>query len=303
MAGNLVLDTLVRTVPESPPWNASYWVESIEQHLGGNGANTSYTVAMLGVPARLSGLIGQDRFGVRVLEILNEAGVDTGPIGLSSLPTASSVALVREDGARSLLHCPGASETAFGTPLEMTPKLVAGCGFFHLANPFGVPGLRSTAPSMLERARKAGLRTSLDAGWDSRGEWMKVFEPCLPFTDLLFVNRDEALHLTGIADAAGGAEALRSSGAACVAVKLGADGCAVFSAEESGEVPGFPVQVVDTTGAGDCFAGGYLAALARGFSFLDAAHVANAVGALSVSRLGSVSGVPDFDEVLRFMKA
>ena len=74
VAGNLVEDVVARPVGEIA-WGATAWVESIEHHLGGNGANTSYTLATLGVPVRLRGAVGKDEAGGRVLAMLASAGV------------------------------------------------------------------------------------------------------------------------------------------------------------------------------------------------------------------------------------
>jgi sugar/nucleoside kinase (ribokinase family) len=132
---------------------------------------------------------------------------------------------------------------------------------------------------------------------------MKVLEPCLPHCDLLFVNQEEARQLSGTADVGAAARLFLRLGARCVAVKLGASGCAVFGPEGEFHSPAFPVEAVDTTGAGDSFVGGFLAALSRGLSFPDAARVANAAGALSVSRLGSVAGLKPWDETLEWMES
>ena len=303
VAGNLVLDTVVIGVPESPPWNTSQWVESMEQHLGGNCGNTSHAIARVGVPARALAFAGRDAAGDRVTEILSAAGVDTSFMERTGMPTAASVALVRADGARCFLHCPGASLVAFLNAPEITSSLASGCAFFHMANPFGIPGLRSTAPEILRRARAAGLRTSLDAGWDSRGEWMKVFAPCLPLADVLFVNAEEARLLTGVEDENAAASALMDAGAACVVVKMGALGCMLRNSQGCWTIPGFAVTAVDTTGAGDCFAGGFLAAAAKGLPPLEAARFANAVGALSVQKPGSTAGLLSFEETLAWAAA
>jgi ribokinase len=97
--------------------------------------------------------------------------------------------------------------------------------------------------------------------------------------------------LTGIAEPGSAVLRLRELGAGAVVIKLGAEGCLV--AHDAGEIsaPAFKVPVVDTTGAGDCFAGGFLAALGRDSSLEDAARFANAVAALSVRSLGATEGV------------
>ncbi len=294
-----MLDILVRPVVE-PGWGKTTWVDTIEQQLGGNGANTSYTLALLGVPARLMSVIGADAFGDKVLGILQSSGVDTSSIERSTEPTPTTVVLVHTDGKRALLHRPGASRHAFDSPIEFGPEVTAGCTRFHLANVFPLPKLQPHAADLLRRARASGLSTSIDTGWDAQGRWMAILGDCLPHTDLLFVNEDEAKQLTGSDDPERAAEILQRHGVRDVVVKLGAVGCLVASSRTF-HVPAFSVPVVDTTGAGDCFAGGFLAALQRGFNYEDAARFANAVGALSVQALGGVTGLRTFEQTLRWI--
>ncbi|MGH9612622.1 MAG: carbohydrate kinase family protein, partial [Bryobacteraceae bacterium] len=247
--GNMVLDILVRPF-EQPSWGATQWVESIGQQIGGNGAGTSYAIAKLGVPARLLSEIGSDALADTVLRTLESVNVDLRWVRRSPLPTPTTVALVRADGARSLLHSPGASGEALSEPIEITPELLAGCTRFHLANVFALPKLRAHAADLLRRMREAGLSTSLDTGWDSRGEWMRTLGPCLAHADFCFVNEDEARWLTGAEGHRQAARALRDVGAGTVVLKLGANGCALFNHNGETRVPGFTVPVVDTTGAG-----------------------------------------------------
>ena len=299
--GNLVHDIAVGPVTE-PGWGRSTWVDFIEEGIGGNGANTAYTIAKLGVPVRLIGPLGSDEAGDRVLATLHSVGVDTSFIARSGLPTPTTVALVSPTGARALLHRLGASREAFQDPIEFTNNLVDGCTWFHLGNVFALPLLRPRAAHLVKSAHERGLAVSLDTGWDPRGEWIDMLGPCLAHVDLMFVNEDEARELTGTSDPAQAAADLMRRGVRTVVTKLGAAGCIVFSAKESAALPGFEVPVVDTTGAGDCFAGAFLAALQRGFSDRNAARFANAVGALSVQRFGGTTGLLNFDDTLAWME-
>lgn len=107
-SGNLVADVLVRPVDRMCN-GAAVLVESVEQHLGGNAANTAYTLSKLGVLARVIGKVGQDASGEFVLAQLQSAGVDTSFVGRSAAATCSTVVLVASSGARSFLHCLGSS--------------------------------------------------------------------------------------------------------------------------------------------------------------------------------------------------
>src|SRR4030088_3102043 len=169
--GNIAVDIMVRPV-EQFNWGTTTWVDTIEQNLGGNGSNTSYTLGMLGVPVRLLGLVGRDTFGELALSILKSAGVDLSAVGRSQAPTTASLCPVNAAGDRLFMHRVGSSAEVFPEPIEFTPAIVGGASHFHLANPFALPHLRQRAPESLARARQAGLTTSLDTGWDARGRWI-----------------------------------------------------------------------------------------------------------------------------------
>jgi len=299
-AGNMVYDIVVRPV-ESLAWNTTTWVDSIEPHLGGNGASTTYTLGILGVPVRLLAAAGRDSFGDSLLNRLVRAGVDVSAVARSRAPTATTVALVNARGERFFLHRAGASREAFAEPVTFPPEVAGELSHFHLANPFALPHMRRQAGEVLQRARAAGMTTSVDTGWDQYGRWMEDLAPCLPYTDLLFPNEDEARHLTGLDNVAAAAARLRELGAGSVIVKQGGAGCTVFTAEGSFRVPAFEVQPQDTTGAGDCFVGGFLAALHRGRDWEEAARFANAVAALSVQRLGATTNLRSFEETEAWM--
>jgi sugar/nucleoside kinase (ribokinase family) len=296
VAGNLVGDILVRPVSRIE-YGFTVWVDAIEQHLGGNGANTSYCLATLGVPVRLRGAVGSDDFGERVLSRLRGAGVNLDEVERMPLATATTVVLVAADGSRSFLHAPGVSQQVF----SQAGDFVSGPGHFHLANIFSLPNMRKTGPETLARAVAAGWTTSLDTGHDTRSQWMQVLEPCLHHIGTLFANEAEAQNISGLTDLRLAARLFLERGVKTMVIKRGGSGCAVFG--EKGEIwmQGFPVEPVDTTGAGDCFTGGFLAGLHRGGSLAEAARLGNACGALSASRIGSVTGLRSYEETVAWL--
>jgi sugar/nucleoside kinase (ribokinase family) len=296
-SGSIVYDILVRPAEEAP-WGTTTFVDTIEYHVGGNGANTASALGRLGVPARLLGAVGGDAAGEFLLERIAKAGVDCSRVRhIAGSPTATSVALVGAAGQRRFLHRPGASASAFLSPIEFDARTIAGCRHYHQASFFVLPGFRAHAAECLRRARAAGLSTSFDANWDPSGRWMADLAPSLPYLDYVFVNEDEALMLTGESGPDAAAHILRSGGAKVVVIKRGGAGCSVFDPDGSTHCPAFDVPVVDTTGAGDCFVAGFLAALLGGASYQQAGLLANAVAALTVQRVGGVSGAPSLSEV------
>src|ERR1700704_2083328 len=97
--GNICLDVMARPV-EQFNWGTTTWVDSIEQNLGGNGSNTSYTLGMLGVAVRLLGMVGSDAFGELALSILRSAGVDLTFVRRSEASTTTTICPVNAEGDR-----------------------------------------------------------------------------------------------------------------------------------------------------------------------------------------------------------
>jgi len=172
-------------------------------------------------------------------------------------------------------------------------------GHFHLASLFVVPHLRREAPSMLRAAREAGLTTSMDTCWDPKGEWMNVLDPCLPELDILFMNEDEAMQIAAGRSLPTMARTILEQGTRAIVLKRGREGCSVFTSSDEITCPAYEVDVQDTTGAGDCFVAGFLAAHLEGASPERAGHTGNAAGALGVQCIGAIEGLlprPKFDE-------
>jgi sugar/nucleoside kinase (ribokinase family) len=265
-----------------------------------NGANTSYALARLGVPVSLVGVVGADAAGDKILTKLASVGVDISRIRGVNQPTTSTVCVVHPSGDRLFLHRVGSSTALEAADIQFNEVAAS---HFHLANPFALPKVRHEVGQVMQRAKAAGFSTSLDTGWDSRGRWIEDIGPGLPHTDLLFVNDTEATMLSGHKDLDAAARDLLGRGARELVVKTGAKGCVIYANDSRSDVPGFATDVIDTTGAGDCFAGGFLAALHRGLFYADAARFANAVGALNVQHLGAAQGVLSFDETEQWMHA
>ncbi len=190
-SGSIVYDTLVRPGDESC-WGTTSFVESIEYHVGGNGANSSIALAILGVPVRLLGAIGRDDQARFVLKALRAANVDISHVLTVEAATAATIVIVSSTGDRKFLHRLGASAYAFPDAIEFTPELLAGVAHYHSASLFVLPSFRAHAPETLRRARQAGLSTSLDTNWDAQGRWMQDLAPCLPMWMFSFSTKTSA---------------------------------------------------------------------------------------------------------------
>jgi ribokinase len=302
VSGSIVYDTLVHPAADAD-WGTTTLVDTIESHAGGNGSNTSIALAKVGMAVRLVGSVGNDAQGRSLLDTLCRSGVDTRFVHVGDEATAATVALVNRAGDRKFFHRMGVSGGAFAEPIDFTPELTAGMAHYHLASLFILPRLRAHAAETLARARAAGLATSLDTNWDPQGRWLEDVRPCLPHLDIVFMNEDEARMATGYSTPSSAATCLLAEGARMAVIKLGPRGCAVFTHGAEVASPAFDVDAKDTTGAGDCFVGGFLAARLRGAGLAETARFANAVGALSVQHVGGAVGIQDGVDIDRWIRS
>jgi sugar/nucleoside kinase (ribokinase family) len=301
-AGNISHDILVRPVDHFH-WGTNTWITDFVEGMGGNGSNTCFALATLGVPVRLLGMVGNDARGNALLEQLRIAGADTSYVQRSIEPTTTTICVINSAGERLFIQRLGSSLEALSEPTEFSAQLIGVVSHYHQSNLYSLPSLRRISGEQMRRAQQAGLTTSVDTGWATDGRWLESLQPALPFTDLLFVNEQEAAMLTGGKTPAGIARGLRQYGATNIVIKLGGKGSAVFAGGASFHVPPFVVDAVDTTGAGDNFAAGLFAAFHRGLGWRRAAEVANAVGAMAVTGIGATSGVRTWEETLAWIGA
>lgn len=294
--GNVVADLVVWPVPALPPPDTIHLLRGARLTPGGNGPNTAAAISRLGGRVLLCGAVGQDPLGEMLRARIRGAGVDDG--GLRALPqglTAVSVVLAREGGQHSFLHYEGANAAlARGhVPWEAVARSRA----LHYASARLLPALDPHLPELMQRAKLLGCLTSLDLCWSPRPASDEAVLAALPWVDLLLANLEEGRQLTGLPDALQIARHLREQGAGTVVVKLGAQGCLVVGREEfSSSAP--EVGVVDTTGAGDCFAAALLLAVLRGYALPEAAKLANAVAAVSTTQPGGFGVAPSWDIAL-----
>ena len=300
-SGAVIYDTLVYPVDEAP-WGTTTFVEMIEPHLGGNAGNTSIALAAIGIHVRVAAYVGRDEPGRFLIDRLQRAGVDTRAIVTVDARTAATIAIVNRAGNRKFLHRLGAHEIAFAEPIDFINGIAEGMAHYHLASLFLLPRLRAHASETLRRARAAGLSTSLDTNWDAEGRWLADLGPCLEHLDLLFINEDEARMTAGTSDPAVAGPFFVKRDVGTAIMKLGARGCAIYTRDGELSCPAFDVEAKDTTGAGDCFVAGFLAARLRGASLADAGHFANAVAALNVQQVGGSAGVRSSAEVQAWMR-
>jgi ribokinase len=267
-AGHVNWDVTLR-VDHLPAPDAEACIEAESSHGGGSAANVATGVSGFGRSAAVLGSVGGDDRGRRARDRLDADGVDCSfLVEIPDAETAVKYLVVDPDGRVMVLGGPGANEAFEATALP--DDAVDDAAFLHLT------GQRpATAGALAERANEAGVTVGFDPG---RRIAERDFSLALTRADLLFLNDREAEIALASGDIGEGQT---------LVLKHGADGAEVRSPEGTWSHGGFDVEVVDTTGAGDAFAAGFVAALLEGDGYERALRVANAAGALATTVVGA----------------
>lgn len=269
-------------------------MEQIILSFGGDALNEAVALSRLGKQVELVSTLGQDEAGTQVLHYLQENGVDTSRIAQHmELDTGVNVVLIDENGERRFLTNPHGSLRRL-TEEDILPHLDTAADIVSFASMFVSPLLDIPAMKRLFARIKAkpGRVLAVDLTKAKQGETLSDLQELLPYIDYLFPNEEEAALLTGDPDPECNAALFLEAGVGCVAMKCGQHGCLIHSANHWVHLPAYPVeQVVDTTGAGDCFAAGFLWALSEGGDLTECGRFATAVASCSVEQVGALTGL------------
>jgi len=252
--------------------------------LGGSAAITAAGCARLGLRTALLAAVGDDVFGGLVRAQLAERGVQLLPADAGTKPTGLTVVLSEPDD-RGMLTLPGTIPAL--RPADVTDELLGRARHVHVSSLYLQPALAAGLAGVFERARKKGLTTSLDTNWDPDERWESITE-ILAHTDVFLPNANELRAITGEPSPEAGAARLVGGGTTVV-MKDGARGARAWWPGGEHAAPGRTVEVVDTTGAGDSFNAGFLAARLGGRSIRDAVGWAAVAGSLSVRGVGGTA--------------
>lgn len=230
----------------------------ITTHGGGAAANTAAWLASLGVQAGFIGRVGDDVWGRAAVEVLEAAGVAVHAGADSGLATGTCVVLVDSHGERSMVTDPGASAQIPVGDLPLD-RFVAGAHLHVSGFSLVHDGSREAALTALRLAGEHGMTRSFDPGAVSVIETIGAerLRGWVRGVDLLLPNEDEALRLAGLDDPEDAAVSL-VDGLGAVVVKLGEDGALWTDGSSTVRGEAETVPVLDTTGAGDAFAAGFL---------------------------------------------
>ena len=279
-------------VPRAPRPGETLTATRTSRHAGGKGANQAVAAARAGARVRMIGRIGADPAGARMLEALRSERVDTHAVAaLPGVPTGTAYITVTADGENTIVLERGANARL--SPADVAAERDALAGAAVMLAQLEVP--IDTVTAAVCAARDAGVRAVV-----TLAPAQEVPAELLAGLDPLLVNEHEAAILLGGAGGGGGegrdvaadaeecARRLLGLGPRSVVITLGAAGAVVADGSRVWRVPAVAVdEVVDTTGAGDAFAGALASALAGGARLADAVSAGMAAGAQAVGRAGA----------------
>ncbi len=285
--GGVQVDVVIVPVGELPPPGQTLLVDELGFRVGGAGANAALAFAEAGKQVRLIGCVGEDHLGSWLVEELAPFGLDGDIVILPAHSTGLTVACEAPERDRTFLTFLGVNTAWDAT---MIPDDAAAGESLLVCDYFCAPALRG-APTLalLSAARAQGTRTFFDTAWDPGG-WQapareEVLE-LLPYVDVFLPNESEAHAIAGDCDTPEeAAHRLAQISGGWVVVKLGVRGCfAVGPGASELRAPAQQVAVVDSTGAGDAFNAGLIAALGDGHSWPQALRAGAALAAEILAR-------------------
>lgn len=293
--GSINMD-LVTQLNVTPRVGETVLGKGFSQIPGGKGANQAVSIGKLGGDVTMLGRVGEDAFGERLLQNLKRNGVNTQFVSkVNNFPTGLALIMVNDDGDNSIVVISGANFSL--TSDEIKEEVFDGFDFVlaQLETPIEV------IEKVFEIAKKKGIYTILNPA-PSR----KLSQKLISNIDLLIPNEIEFEELTGHAasnskELEKGAKMLFDKNLGSILITLGKEGARYFDCNGKDiRIPGYLVDAIDTTAAGDSFIGGFMSSISKGETIEDAMKFAMKVGAITVSRHGAQSSLPELIEVELF---
>jgi len=274
---------------------------------GGDTSNCAIAAARQGSRVGYLTAVSADDFGEAFLSLWAAEGVDTSRVIRNPEANTGVYYVFPSPSGRNFAYFRAGSAASRMGPADIPRDYLAGARVLHVS---GISQAISTSAcdavfEAMAMARTAGVRVAYDSNlrlklWPlSRAR--AIIHEAMGQCDIAFPSLDDSEHLTGLTDPDAVADFYLGLGASLVALKLGAEGAMVATAESRTRVPAWPCSPVDATGAGDAFAGAFLTEWLNTGDPVDAARYANAVAALTTTGMGAVTPIPRRNDVESFI--
>jgi sugar/nucleoside kinase (ribokinase family) len=298
--GLTILDIAGRPVEAIPAGGGVAFVDEIRMNPAGTASGAVMNAAKLGISCATVACLGNDEMGDMIIAFYERLGIDCSLIQRTDAARTSATILpIRPNGERPALHCRGASDQLFVREGQFDACCDA--RFLH----HGGTGLlnamdQGQSAKLLSHAKQRNLTTTFDLIAPNE-KTVGLLSELMPHVDYFMPSLEEATVLSGRNTPDDAAAFFMDMGAGACIFKSGAKGSFIRTRDASFTVPAFKVSVVDTTGCGDSYCGGFIAGLAMGYELEQACRLGTAVSALVATGLGSDAGVTDLDDTLHFM--
>jgi sugar/nucleoside kinase (ribokinase family) len=283
-------------------------VSAIRLEIGSSSAIMACGAARLGLAVAFVGVVGDDAMGRYMLGELAERGIDVEHCMVDpAIPTGATIVLGKGQD-RANLTAVGTIDRLRGS--DVPDEMLARARHVHLGSTGLIGAERAGLPALLLRAKEHGATTSFDPNGDPDGRWMGT-DAMLAIADLFLPNLEEARRISGQHDPEEAARELARRGDAArdgaspliVAVKLGPEGALAVQGGRVVRQAAARMSVLDTTGAGDSFDAGFVAAWISGWPLEEALALGVACGSLSTQAIGGTAAQPTLQEAADEMRS
>ncbi len=295
-------DVLIRGIDFSSPFIAETKpAKEVSFHVGGDAANQAIVLSHMGINTELVTGLGKDSIGDFCVNTFRGAGVDISKvIYAKAAPSSINVVIINADGQRNFINS-GMPESVFFTPdfEQIKEAKVVSLGSMMMP-PFTTV---SIIEKTVKKAKQEGCIVCADVMFNPESCTLEELgKEVLSNIDYIFPNEDEARQLTGKTDLDEMADIFLRYGIKNVLIKIGKDGCFVKNKDIRKIFPAIAVKVVDTTGAGDNFAAGFITGLVEGKDLEGCVTLASATAGIAIQHMGANTGVKSREQVETYLR-
>lgn len=297
--GAMVIDLPLGPIDEKRIFNVeSTVVDNILLTTGGDALNEAVIISRLGHSVSLIGQIGNDMLGDIIIKRCEDDQIQHNSIIRdSNISTRINVVIIKENGERHFIKDMNATSGSLRDE-HIDYEIIKKAKVVSLASIFASKLTNNKLIlKILKTAKENNVTTFADMVPMSNGETLDFLAESLPYLDYFLPNLEEAKMLTGETTPDNMANRLLDYGVKNVIIKSGKRGCFLKNKDKSLLVPGFQVNAVDTTGAGDNFVAGFITAFLDGRKIEECGRYANAVAALSTEQVGAITAVKNRQQI------
>ncbi|MBR3840038.1 MAG: ribokinase [Erysipelotrichales bacterium] len=297
--GSFVVDLMSRA-PHFPLAGETVKGSLFQMGPGGKGFNQCVAAHKAQADVTMIGKVGNDDFANVFLKVMDNLNMNKDYVFVANeSSTGTALIIVNENTSQNeIVIVPGANNQINSNDIEQAKRVIKECDYVLLQLEVNQDANEEVAHYAKENNCKVILNTA---------PYSKISDEFLSNIYMVTPNEIEAAEYTGITidsyeNACKAAEIFKAKGVEIVVITLGERGVFVSTNEKNEIIPAYHVSAIDTTGAGDAFNGGLLAALSKDKDIFEACRYGNAVAALSVQKLGTTMSMPTYEEIEHFLK-